>query len=361
MSRWGFTTLLGLCLCDGCGDTQADDNEGDAEATGTTASMPASTTTGTAAGSSGDASVGTSSGGGEDQATTSGGAEDSSSSGGEAPSGCSGAPVDPGEQLGLAVEVDGVTRNYNLFVPASYDGVVQMPLVLNFHGFGSNAVQQSFFADFNVEAEDRGLLVAYPDGQANSWNAGGCCGEAVDDAVDDVAFVRALIEQAAATLCIDTRRVYATGMSNGGFMSHRLGCEAADVIAAIGPVAGALVLPPEACAPSRPVPVIHFHGTEDGVVPYEGSAAGFPVVEESLAGWAERNGCDPASSVTFEMDDVSCQTWEGCEEDATVTLCTLDGFGHCWPGQPFCPSGESSQTIRANTMMLDLFEQHALP
>ena len=83
-------------------------------------------------------------------------------------------------------------------------------------------------------------------------------------------------------------------------------------------------------------------------------------MEESLQGWADRNGCMPTSSVTLEMDDVSCQTWDGCDDDATVTLCTLDGFGHCWPGQPFCLSGESSETVRANTMMLDLFEQHSL-
>ncbi|MEM6292811.1 MAG: PHB depolymerase family esterase [Myxococcota bacterium] len=361
MGRRGFTTLLGLCLWVGCGDAQEDDAQSDGESTGTTASTPASTTTGTASGASGEAPASTSTDSGAGDTTTGGASDGSSSSGEQTPSGCSGPAVEPGEQLGLSVDVDGVTRNYNLFVPTRYDGTVETPLVLNFHGFGSNAIQQAFFSDFNVEAEARGLLVAYPDGQANSWNAGGCCGEAVDAGVDDVAFARALVEQAAATLCVDTRRVYATGMSNGGFMSHRLGCEAADAFAAIGPVAGALVLPPDDCAPTRPVPVIHFHGTDDATVPYGGNAAGFPAVEASLAGWAERNGCDSTSSVTFEMDDVSCQTWEGCEEDATVTLCTLDGFGHCWPGQPFCPSGTSSETIRANTMMLDLFEQHALP
>ncbi|MCR9163659.1 MAG: alpha/beta hydrolase family esterase [Nannocystaceae bacterium] len=349
--------VLALVLA-GCGDT-SDGGGGESgmetEAAGSTSS---SSTSGRDPGTSSGV-VGSSSGETPATSTGSGGEADASSSGG-VPSGCSARPLEPGEYLGQEVVVDGVTRNYNLYVPEGYDGSSATPLVLNFHGFGSNALQQSFFSEFNVDADERGVIVAYPEGTENSWNGGVCCGVAAEDDVDDIAFVRALVEAIEDTACVDPARVYATGMSNGGFMSHRIACEAADIITAVGPVAGALVLPVEECTPARPIPVIHFHGTEDTLVPYEGNAAGYPGVEASLQGWADRNGCEPVSTVTFEMDDVSCQTWDACDDEATVTLCTLEGFGHCWPGQPFCTVGESSETIRANTMMLDLFEQHAL-
>ncbi len=353
-------SLVGAAV--GCGESDAADTaQTDTEASSTTSEMastsanptagsggttdPGSTTTGTAP-SSGPATSGTSTEG------------DSSSSGD--PAACPDAPVRTGESVGLQLEFDGRTRNYNMFVPSSYDGSEATPLVFNFHGFGSNAAQQSFFSDLNVDAEERGVIAVYPNGVSNSWNAGACCGVATGREVDDVGFVRALLDEVASTLCIDRSRVYATGMSNGGFMSHRLACEAADIITAVGPVAGPLGLPPEDCQPARPIPVIHFHGTADLVVPYPGNLTGFPPVEESLQGWADRNGCDPESSVTLEMDDVSCQSWDGCDGDATVTLCALAGAGHCWPGQAFCPSGVSSLTVRANAMMLDLFEQHTL-
>ena len=346
---------LALAGCGGTSDGSGGESGAETEAVGSSSS---SSTSGVEPGSS---SGGETSSGEPPAGSTSTGHEEGSSSSGGATVGCSARPLEPGEYLGFEVEVDGVTRNYNLYVPAGYDGSSPTPLVFNFHGFGSNAAQQSFFSDFNVEADERGLIVAYPNGIENSWNAGACCGDAPDAGVDEVAFVRAMLDALQQTTCIDASRVYATGMSNGGMLSHRLACEAADLITAVGPVAGALVLPVGECKPTRPIPVIHFHGTEDTVVPYPGNGLGFPDVVESLQGWADRNGCAGASSVTFEMDDVSCQTWDDCDDDATVTLCTLDGFGHCWPGQPFCPTGESSETIRANTMMLDLFEQHTLP
>src|SRR5690606_3308049 len=143
-------------------------------------------------------------------------------------------------------------------------------LVLNFHGFTSADWQEALLTRMDREVDARGVIVAYPQGVATSWNAGACCGTAWADAVDDVGFVRALIEHLEAEYCIDARGVDATGMSNGGFLSHRLACELSDRIAAIAPVAGVLGVDPASCAPSRPVPVWQFHGTEDPLVPYEG-------------------------------------------------------------------------------------------
>jgi len=366
MRRFVAKLVVGLSLVSvaaGCGESDAaggaeTDTDGSSSTTETasTSVNPTAASGATTDPASGTSGVDTSSGPGTSGSSTAG---DSSSSGD--PAACPDTPVRPGEYVGLQLEFDGRTRNYNMFVPSGYDGSEATPLVFNFHGFGSNAAQQIFFSDLNVDAQERGVIAVYPNGISNSWNAGACCGVATGREVDDVGFVRALLDEVATTLCIDRSRVYATGMSNGGFMTHRLACEAADIITAVGPVAGPLGLPPEDCQPARPVPVIHFHGTADVVVPYLGNLTGFPPVEESLQGWADRNGCDPESSVTFEMDDASCQTWDGCDDDATVTLCALAGAGHCWPGQAFCPSGVSSLTLRANAMMLDLFEQHTLP
>jgi polyhydroxybutyrate depolymerase len=217
----------------------------------------------------------------------------------------------------------------------------------------------------DVTADARGFVVAYPDGLNESWNAGMCCGGAAENGVDDVGFVRAVIKDIAERGCIDLKRVYATGMSNGGFFSNRLACEASDVIAAIGPVAGVLAIDSSACTPNRPVPVVHFHGTADPLVGYDGGCdvCGFDTesVADTVAGWVARNGCTGEPEVVLRNGSATCETTGGCDGDASVTLCTITGGGHCWPGNLFCPFGESTEDISANEVMLDLFETVRLP
>ena len=118
-----------------------------------------------------------------------------------------------------------------------------------------------------------GFIAVHPKGGGNTWNAGLCCGEAMTAKVDDVGFVAAMLDELEARFCVDTDRVFACRLSNGGFISHRLACELSERIAAIAPVAGTNVTSP--CAPSQPVSVIHFHGTADTLVPYNGFAGGF--------------------------------------------------------------------------------------
>lgn len=261
------------------------------------------------------------------------------------------------------LEVDGVPRRYELHVPPAYDGTTPLRLVLNFHGFTSNAAGQREFSQMDGTADSRGFVVAYPEGLDASWNAGACCGISAMNEVDDVGFVRAVIEDIAERGCIDESQVYATGMSNGGFLSQRLACEASDVIAAIGSVAGVLGI--DSCTPNRPVPVIHFHGTADNVVRYDG---GCPVcvtdsqsVAETVAGWVARNNCTGEPEVVLSNGSATCETTGGCDGGASVTLCTIAEAGHCWPGELSCAFGESTEDIRANDLMLDLFETVRLP
>jgi len=256
----------------------------------------------------------------------------------------------------------GQPRVVNVHIPANYDPARGTALVLNFHGFTSDAPQEAILSLMNDKADNAGFIVAYPYGTGTplSWNAGACCGTAASSGVDDIQFVRDILATASDKLCIDTTRVYATGMSNGGFLSHRIGCELADRFAAIAPVAGVLGVP--SCTPSRPMPVMHFHGTADSLVPYDGSTSmGFPPVLDTFHGWADRDGCTGAPTQTYAKGDATCSTYTQCAGGAEVTLCTIDGGGHTWPGGTPVPSlGVTSTDINATDAMWTFFSAHHL-
>ena len=235
----------------------------------------------------------------------------------------------------LAVDHDGLPRRYLVHVPSVIDEGRPLPVVVDFHGNASNPEEQDGYSSFAALGEAHGFIAVHPEGTGlvRSWNAGVCCGEAQRNAIDDVGFARDLVADLAARTCIDANRIYATGLSNGGFLSYRLACEAADLFAAIGPVAGGLGIPPEQCIPVRPVPIVHVHGTADLIVPVGGNPLlGFAPLDETIGGWIDRNGCERTASETTTSGDTRCTTYRGCEEDADVMLCTVEGGGHLWPG-----------------------------
>jgi polyhydroxybutyrate depolymerase len=253
----------------------------------------------------------------------------------------------------------GLGRSFHVHVPASYAGQ-PTPLVLDFHGYTSNGDQEVLLTGMNAKADAAGFIAVHPDGTGSptGWNAGACCGSAATTGVDDVGFVRAMLTELESRLCVDQRRVFATGMSNGGFLSHRLGCELADRIAAIAPVAG--VMGVEACTPARAIPVLDFHGTADMIVPYAGNPAmGFKSVADTMAGWAERDGCGATPERSFMMADMHCETYPGCRQGAEVTLCTVEGGGHTWPGGLPIPTGVTSP-VKATDLMWTFFSRHPL-
>ena len=209
-------------------------------------------------------------------------------------------------------------------------------------------------------ADRENFITVYPNGTGmiRTWNGGGCCGAGVRNDVDDVGFVAALLDQLEADLCIDRRKVFASGMSNGGIMSHRLACDLSERIAAVAPVAGTdMTL---SCTPTKPVPMMQIHGTEDGHVPWEGGEgcgiAGVPFtsIPDTMEGWRTRNGCQNSLSPYFEEGNGTCEVYDGCE-NARVVLCFIEGGGHSWPGGApaagviDCPSnGPQSQTFSAS-------------
>lgn len=274
---------------------------------------------------------------------------------GTATSLCEGAAPAPGVSS-VSLEHDGNQRAYRLFVPSGYRHEEGTPLVLNFHGTGGNAEGLAAYSEMDQAAEARGVLVAYPEGLP----LGG--GQVFDAGLrnfserprDDVDFARTVVDDVASRACVDRRKVYATGMSNGGRMSYRIACEAADLVAAIAPVAGVLSLPAEECQPQRPVPALHFHGTTDVVAPYD-RAGGFSTmsVPDMFALWAEKTACTGEPETTFAGNGVRCEAYLSCGESAEVELCTIEGFGHCWPGFAGCPADPSVDVIDASEAMLD--------
>jgi polyhydroxybutyrate depolymerase len=254
---------------------------------------------------------------------------------------------------------DDLDRSYVVYVPPGYDHETPTPLVLSFHGYSNSPQQQEEWSGLSEKAAQEGFVLVYPSGTGgiSGWNGGDCCGSMVDD----VGFVGALLDTLESELCIDPSRIYATGFSNGGFLSHRLACELPDRIAAIASVAG--VMGVGDCAPARPMPVLQMHGTGDFVVPYNGSAVlGFESVAETMAGWVERDGCVGDPVVSYVQDEVTCERHEACGGGVEVELCTIEGGGHTWPGgADIFGAGPTTQNLSANDRLWEFFVAHPLP
>lgn len=278
------------------------------------------------------------------------------------PAGCNSPVLPLGATTVVNIEHDGLSRQYRVFVPDSIDPTQPVPLLINWHGLTSNAIQQQFYSGTDVTAYDRGYIVAYPNGlgepNGQSFNGGNCCSQygRPPHMADDVGFGRAVVADVASKACVDRRRIYSTGMSNGGYMSDYNACEAADLYAAVAPVS-ALGIPRSGCSPSRPIPILSFNGTIDALVPYE-------VSQESMGAWAERNGCtgEPRRQA---FGPSFCDTWDDCDAGVVVEACTITGMAHCWPGNPFvipgfCATG-GLDDIDANQHMFDFFAEHELP
>ena len=274
---------------------------------------------------------------------------------------CEGLAAQPSDSEWVVVS-GGRDRIAKIHVPASYDPSEPTSVVFNFHGFSSTANQQALIARMLAKSDDAGFIVVHATGVGivNSWNGGTCCGVAAEQDVDDVAFVSDLIDELERRVCVDPARVYATGFSNGGFLSHRLACELSDRIAAIAPVAGVVGI--DGCNPIRPMPVLHFHGDADLVVPYGGSMTlGFSSVADSYSLWSDINGCTGEEKVPAQ-GDATCVSATGCSDGGELTLCTIDGGGHTWPGGvPIPGAGKTSTDISATDVMWDFFERHRHP
>jgi polyhydroxybutyrate depolymerase len=270
---------------------------------------------------------------------------------------CAGKALQPIDSV-RTIRSSGRERTMRVHVPKTYDKDKPTPVVLMFHGFLSTAAQQEEYSNLSTKADAEGFVAVYPQGVSNSWNGGACCGDSARDDIDDVKFIGDLLDNLESDLCVDKRRIFASGMSNGGFMTQRLGCDLSSRIAAIAPVAGVLLRP--TCVPSRPVPILEFHGTKDTIVPYGGNGSlDFPTVKDTFAGWAKRNNCTGAAIETEKTKDSRCTTYSRC--DADTVLCIVEGGGHTWPGAAPIAGTYTSPYLNATDEMWAFFKAHPMP
>lgn len=287
-----------------------------------------------------------------------------------------GSHLSPGD-TSRTLKVDGDERSYLVHVPPQYVKDRPTPVVLAFHGGGANARNMVAFSGLNLKADQAGFIVVYPDGSGRlermlTFNAGNCCGQAASRNVDDVAFVRSILDDLEGIASVDRNRVFATGMSNGAMMAYRLASEMSDRIAAIAPVSGPMGT--KDCRPGRAVSVMHFHGDADEFAPFSGgkgrgpSGTEFYSVDHSISAWVEANGCNKSPRVTQLPDrekdgtNVKQVRYESGKDGAEVVLVIIQGGGHTWPGnEPRIKSlGVSTRDISANDMMWDFFQQHPM-
>jgi len=275
---------------------------------------------------------------------------------------------------------DGLTRSYYIHVPAGYSRQNPAPVVINMHGGAGNAKSQRLISQTDKASDKYGFIVVYPEGTNSgrklvnpsgyTWNAGTCCGWAMKNGIDDVGFIGAVLDDLEKRFNIDKKRIFATGMSNGAMMSYRLACELSSRIVAIAPVAGPMGM--TECSPSRPVSVIHFHGTDDEFAPYKGgrgpksfSKTDFASVDETISFWLEKNGLKGTKPKTTNAGDAIGYSYGPSENGAEVELWVINGGGHTWPGGKFWILGESfsgkiTQDISANDLMWAFFQRHRL-
>jgi polyhydroxybutyrate depolymerase len=298
------------------------------------------------------------------------------------------AKITPGEEK-VTTTSGGTERWYYRHVPPGYDGTKPTPVVLDLHGYAEGAAVHVKMSGLGTYGDQQGFVTITPQGSGGAvarW----------DTALDspDLDFIGDLLDEVDDTLCVDTDRVFVTGLSNGAFLTSAVACRYADRIAAAAPVAGIRDI--DGCDPSRPVPVVAFHGTADTFVSYnggygssvanlpspdgsgkrigEGAAAAMtttapgtakpPTIEEITADWAKRNGCSAKKTEKKVASDVTLLAWS-CPKGDEAELYRVEGGGHSWPGSPFSAQvasvvGRTTSSISADEIMWKFFQEHPL-
>jgi polyhydroxybutyrate depolymerase len=287
--------------------------------------------------------------------------------------GCHQDTIPPPRHFEASMDVNGLRRSYIVSLPPSYyTDTTTYALVIGLHGTGGSASQFEETYGFSRKADEAGFIAIYPNGLAGNgalnirtWNAGTCCDYASKNNIDDVGFISNLIDKMISGYRIDPKRIYVTGMSNGGMMSYRLAAAIPQKIAAIAPVSSTMVYSPQVTQ-LRPVPILELHSVLDNIVPYGGGTNQFgyyfPPVDSVLRIWSERNQCLPDMHVIVDDDRYKLVQWvDRNGMPSIIHYLTKDG-GHSWPGgQKARPRADPpSLVINANDLIWEFFRQYKL-
>lgn len=272
----------------------------------------------------------------------------------------------------FSLQYGGLARKYLVHIPKNYDKNKATPLILAFHGGMGTAEIMAENYGWIPKSEKEGVIIAFPNGASRlpsgklaTWNAGNCCGYAVESNSDDVGFVKAIINDI--KLKSNISKIYATGMSNGGMLSHRLACEMSDTFTAIAAVAGTNNF--DGCNPKKPISIMHIHGLEDDHVLFNGgcgpkciikSETEYTSVPDTISKWVERNKCNKTPQRVLDKENAYCDTYTGCDNNVQVKLCVAKDGGHSWPGAEKVPNplekSTPSRTISATDEIWDFFK-----
>jgi polyhydroxybutyrate depolymerase len=268
------------------------------------------------------------------------------------------------------ITVDRRERTYLVDLPPRYDSRQRYPLVLDFHGGGGSPAAAREQTGFSTLGQQVGAIVVYPAGSGRlgddrllTWNTETCCGYAQRARIDETRFVRTLLDTLQRTYSIDSRRVFATGLSNGGMMAHLVGCRLGDRIAAIAVISGELTVD---CRPARPVSVLIIHGTADQNLPFDGGSGRKALsphdvrpVAYAVDRWRAIDQCRDSASVVV-TGAVTHSSWTSCADGTVVELYRIEGGGHAWPGGQRMSRllDAPSTTLDATRVAWDFFSAH---
>ncbi|KAA3606743.1 MAG: hypothetical protein DWQ01_17150 [Planctomycetota bacterium] len=273
-----------------------------------------------------------------------------------------------------SISSGGMTRYYRIHVPPSYQAGVPTPLVLAYHGGGGNARQFADSSNLNDASDRHGFLLVYPEGTGilggwpffwvETWNAGGCCGWAQENDIDDVGFTRDMLDDIESKWSVDPKAVFATGHSNGGMMSYRLGIELSDRIVAIGPNATCLIFNQ---TPPTPIPVIAFHGKLDCNVPFQGglgcgiSGVSMTSQTDSLTPFIQVNQAQVPQTYEEQRGDAFRIEFPAPATGADIRYWWMRDHGHAWPGHGSAIGDPFNTDIDINEELWLFFDQHRRP
>lgn len=270
-----------------------------------------------------------------------------------------------------SIPFDDVFRTYLLHLPTDYSEYDTLPLIVSMHGGFGSALNLEEQSGLSAKADMEKFIVVYPEGIKSvplgirTWNAGWCCGYASNMVSDDVGFINTLLDTLESKYNIDTLRIYATGMSNGGFMTYRLACELSDRIAAFAPVAASMSM--TECEPLRSVPIIHFHSYQDSSIPYTGGVGDGvsdhynPPADSVHNAFANHNNCKVFNDTIIHTEQYTFIKWTNCDNYTEIHYYITQDGGHSWPGGVQTTIGDPvSEYIKATDLMWTFFENYSL-